>query len=222
MKFKTELDQNKFNLELQSSGLSDVSEFIKSRKTSIKHHVDFRKSQNSKAAWRRNRYKMMKGIKSWHSSTKGKKFHRQLGRFLATRLVEGFELQIDRYELLKAITSVRTHLYIEGEYFRPLDEDVEFELLLEYSLPILKVIEDKIFNRDYSFNHDELELMLRLVDTSEVLETLAESGRIRSSSHEIDIESESTYGVLYQTYGITKNHKGSQILESLIQEESDV
>lgn len=63
----------------------ESSSFVKHRKMIVPMLKDFRKSQQTKHNWRTNKNSMLKGIKKWHSDPEGKKFHRQLGRFLATR-----------------------------------------------------------------------------------------------------------------------------------------
>lgn len=44
---------------------------------------DFQKSQKTKQSWVKNRITNMFAIRKWHKSFAGKKFHRQLGRYLA-------------------------------------------------------------------------------------------------------------------------------------------
>ncbi len=54
---------------------ADLEElYIKARKSIIPKLKDFRKSQNAKQSWRANRYNIMKGIHSFHSSTTGNRY----------------------------------------------------------------------------------------------------------------------------------------------------
>ena len=79
--------------------------------------------------WRRNKNKFKKGIKKWHKSTKGKRFHKALGRFNALR--EGIssyyyndaqkvDLSIGQVnDALLSLSSIETHLFIELQYYEP-------------------------------------------------------------------------------------------------------
>jgi len=214
LKFKTDLDRTLFLAEIQRMDLISAEVipdelfevFVKRRQLVRDKMKNFRKSQNTKMDWRRNRYKRLKGIRKWHSSTQGKRFHRNLSRFLITRIrrenFENFELA-DRFEILKGISSLKTHLYIEGEYFRSsLDEDVEFEELLSYSIPLLNSVEEKLLNSDLmNISNDEFELIFRLVDESELQSMLSDI--INISTDELDqkllntdFNEDLTYGLL--------------------------
>lgn len=119
-----------------------------------------------------------------HNSIKGKRLHRSMGRFLATRYFlsppkekkgKSEALVLSRDLALKAISSMRTHMYIEQGYYMPLSEQVEFEMFTDYALPILQAIESELYEDiGYKFNEDEFELLLRLVDVGEVHKLIAE------------------------------------------------
>ena len=204
IKFKNEHDKSMFELEVGNNPTEEMVEsFIKSRKTLVKKLVDFRKSQDQKSSWRQNRFKLMKGIKKWHKSTLGKRFHRQLGRFIATRVSKNEDF--NRMETLKAITSLRTHLYIEGCYYRDLESDTDFNLLFEYSLPLLLSVEQKILEHvSEDLTIDEAELILRLVDESEVNSSLSILGyEVDKTINEED--NDGTYHSLTRYSTITNN-----------------
>ena len=161
--------------------------FIKHRKPLIKKMVDFRKSQLSSSSWRASRWSHLIGIKKWHRSVEGKRFHRSLGRFLSTRIPrEGtlglqsagdtFESLGSQSETLKAISSVRTHLYINLDYYNSsIQEDADLLEFITYSVPILNEVEIKVFDDTNStLTEDELELLLRLTDRKELCKAIAE------------------------------------------------
>ena len=179
-----------------------VEDFIKKREKEISHLVDFRKSQAAKSAWRRNRYNYMSGIKDFHKSTKGKQMHRKLGNFLATHdfedsiiddtmishlndreeaLDEFCESKIklnmsstDRASLLKALSSVKTHLFIESEYYRDMLEETNFRILLNESKDQLDKAESLLLDYEVSMPVHMLEFICRIADPNTVISRYAE------------------------------------------------
>jgi hypothetical protein len=236
MKFKSDLDRSLFLLELgqpDSTDIETLSEevtetFIKRRRKLIGKLRDFRKSQDNKASWRRFRFKMYKGLKTWHKSTKGKRFHRQLGRFLATKMTENLDkVELERYETLKALSSLHTHMYIEGEYFRPsIDEDVDYETMVEYSLPLLTSLELKILEYKYAdISPDEIEIVLRLTEESEVTSALSaltnsDQSKIKESLKAFSIDEDQTYGLSLKYYQLLEMKSSIDILQSLTEIEN--
>lgn len=175
MRLRSDVDKLALLSEIDRTDLLDTElnssifeELVESRRSLVKKMKDFRKSQNQKANWRRNKWKYLKGIKKFHRSTDGKKFHRTLGRYLSTRIIENFspnrfESTID--DILTAISSARTHLYIDLGYYKPLVEEVEYSELLEYYIPLLNSIELKLIESNVpSLTDEELEGLLRLID----------------------------------------------------------
>jgi len=191
IKFYSELDKQSFILETGLNPLEEsntLRDYVKSRREKIYKIKDFRKSQNTKSAWRRNRWHYMKSIKKFHRSIAGKRFHRQLANILANRFTESNISERDRFEDMKVITSLKTHLVIEASYYQSsLDESVESELLLDYSKSLLDSIENKVYESTYNFNLDELELLSRIVDLSYLNESLYEI-----TNNTVDILVEST------------------------------
>ncbi len=160
-------------------------DFIKRRKPLTAGLVNFRKSQQTKQGWRSSRYKHLRGIHKFHRSIEGKRFHRGLSRFLATHItrthgstsksLRGESLDALQCETLKGLSSLRTHLYIENDYYMPLQENIEFVSFLEYSIPLLNNIELKIFHdATAELTEDETELLLRLCDEKELCKSFAE------------------------------------------------
>ena len=159
--------------------------FIKRRRPLITGLRNFRKSQLTKQQWRSSRWKFLRGIKKFHRSLAGKRMHRSLGRFLATHITrDSMSTLRDRYEsldpfqfeALKALSSYRTHAYIEEEYYMPLSEAEEYSSFMDYVIPLLSTIEMKVYrNSNTEFDEDEKELMLRLVPDTEICKCLAET-----------------------------------------------
>ncbi len=215
MKFSNRLDLELFLSEVgQLDLLGRVDEsyqptdelmelFIKRRKPLVGAIKSFRKSQNTKEQWRKNRWGFMRGIKRFHASTEGKRFHRNLGRFLATRyfhptmksiisldreksdkesrhVKENKEVDLNIFELaeiLKAINSAKTHSYIELEYFMPLLEEVDYWEFLDEILPDLDVIEKRLWLSEQLDDRD-LEVLFRLTEKKEMIKALVESSGI--------------------------------------------
>lgn len=190
MKFKTVDDKKLFYFELgnleklaQCSENSEITEeerksFIKKRSELETLYKDKKKSSKAKAQWREKRYEMMRGIKAFHKSTEGKRFHRNLGRFLATRFTSKDESNSQKYDFLKAINSVKTHLFIEMEYFHQLKEQLELEeLLFDVTIPMVKDIEEKII-RDKRLTADEFTFILDMTETAAVVSSLASKANV--------------------------------------------
>ena len=162
--------------------------FLKRRRGLVRGLVDFRRKQITKQEWRTGRWKFLRGIRKFHSSVRGKRLHRALGRFLATRIFrpklkplhQRYEsLDAVQFEALKALSSYRTHLYIEGDYWQPLEEEADLFSLLEYAIPLLNEIEVKLYNdSDAELSEDEMELLLRLVDDKELCKSISETTNV--------------------------------------------
>lgn len=172
MKFASPQDQSKTE-SLATIDEIGTGDFIK-RRIGILGRVnpllkDFRKSQDAKASWNRSRSTYMKGINRWHSSTAGKFFHRQLGRFLSQR-APLYKESTDVYENnseeltrdLICINSIKTHLLIESEYFVPdFDEHLSLNLMISHALEEI----DRVFNllvTKSQINEDQLVMLTDL------------------------------------------------------------
>lgn len=129
MKFINESDKVIYNAEVQASGMNEF-EFIRKRQDRVKTLKDFRKSQTQKANWRHNRFGMMKGIKAFHKSIAGKKFHRKMGNFLATRDFSGLRYN-ETLELIPLISSMLTHTFLELDYWKNLDDQIEYSIFAD-------------------------------------------------------------------------------------------
>lgn len=158
----------------------EMSSFIKSRGSIIPKLKSFRKSQDGKENWRKNRYSMMAGIKKWHASTDGKRFHRALGRYNAMHDYrrepkESFiENRIsDVVETLKALSSLRTHLFIELDYYHPLNEQVDLEILMEESHPVIQRIEECLLTCR-KIREEDIDFIIRLIEPQSLFHELAE------------------------------------------------
>lgn len=190
MKFKSVEDKKLFYFELgdfkkfiECDDSTIITEeerksFIKKRSEIESLYKDKKKSSKMKSQWRANRYEMMKGIKAFHKSTEGKRFHRNLGRFLATRMTSADENITEKYELLKALNSAKTHLFIEMEYFHQLKEQLQLEeLLLDVAIPLMNSIEEKLIGGD-ELNVDEFLFILDITETAAVVSSLADKANV--------------------------------------------
>jgi len=168
--------------------------FIKRRRPLVRSLVNFRQAQVQKQQWRANRWKFLRGIRKWHKSVKAKRFHRAMGRYMATRIFRPKMSTLATYmkdrnkgrnrfesldplqdEALKAISSMRTHLYIDLGYYQSLEEEANLFQLLEYAIPLLNTIEIKLFaDSESALEPDEEELLLRLVDENELCKSFSD------------------------------------------------
>lgn len=196
MKFYSKLDAQMFLVEIENvKGISDISEsylptneeltsFIKKRTPLVKKLKDYRKSATQKANWRENRYKMMKGIKAFHKSVEGKRYHRRLSRFLSSRITREksketneeleFKTLMEKQGTLKGLNAAKQHLFVELEYFHTLDEQIEIEeFLIDYALPYFRTIEEKVV-KDVDLNDDELVFLFDLTEKNSIITSLSD------------------------------------------------
>mgnify|MGYP001772659543 CR=1 FL=1 len=152
VKFTSKFSEEIFRREFEVSGIEDINEFLFQRRKLELGLVDKERSRLQKQNWRRYRWKYLKGIRRFHKSTAGKRFHKQLGRWLATRPFDKIvyqweqerkaldrEREVERLkdiltlrEFLIAGTSAITHALIEKRYVGLLEEEIEYDLFLEY------------------------------------------------------------------------------------------
>lgn len=183
--------------------------FIKQRKPLVKQLKDFNKSTTQKENWIKWRWRYLKGIRKFHRSIAGKKLHRAMSRFLATRIFS--PNQKEKMEGLvfdgtpKAVSSLKTHLYIESEYYMPLTEHVEFVELVDYSLPVLQSIEYKVYTKEDELTNDEHELLLRYTDEKELIKEIANMFNldVDSVTSELSTRKNSQTNYNELTYGLT-------------------
>ena len=193
MKFFNVLDVQTFLLELKEFDKiheiksheyvptkEEMSSFIKARTPLVNKLKNYRKSADSKANWRANRTKMMKGIKAFHRSVEGKRFHRRLGNFIASRITrdktrnEDLQSLLFKQGYLKGLNSVKQHLFVELEYFHQLEEQIDLEdMIIDYALPMFRVIETKIIN-DEELTSDELVFLMDLTENNALIDSIAQ------------------------------------------------
>lgn len=191
MKFLTDEDAKLFLIEIgcnekASTATKDytptdeeMDTFVRRRRDHESSLKDKDKSRTSKEGWRKNRSKMMRGIKAYHRSTEGKRHHKRLGRYLATRMTSNDECNMA--EALKGLGSAKNCLLTELEYYHVLTEQIALEeAIIDYALPMMNTIELKIIKNE-ELNEDEISLLLDLTETAEVVRSLAlKSGRTES------------------------------------------
>lgn len=131
LKFLTESDKYIFCLQENITPENDLLEVdiskvrISARRKKVSRVKDLEKSKKASKQWRTKKHSLMKGIKKFHKSTKGKRFHRKLGRLIATRNIRS------KNEWLVAANSLLTHLHIQSSYTSSFEEDAQIELLVE-------------------------------------------------------------------------------------------
>jgi len=130
MKFKTQIDEAQFKI----LKLDEIE--VRKRVGLVSKKKDNKKSRIMKDRWRRDKNSLKKGIKKWNKSTKGKRFHKALGRFNALRETAGYQYyymndweetseefrtlsmkQVN--DSLLSLSSIETHLFLELQYYEP-------------------------------------------------------------------------------------------------------
>ena len=192
MKFHNNEDKKLFLIEIEKfklvESVSDSWEptpdlielYIQKRKDIIPKMRDFRRSQSAKKAWRHNKYNYMTGIRKFQRSTKAKRLHRTIGDFLATResLKDKSSFHPYIFETLKALSSVKTHMYIEGEFYHPVNEYLELTDFLEELILMVSRVEKEFLESSFNISTDDLELMYRIVDPKDLQIAFAEANKV--------------------------------------------
>ena len=200
MKFHSDKDAKLFLIEINM--LDDVGSatrdlrptdemigFLRQHRTGLTSGLkSFRRSQASKAMWRKHSAEIMRGIKAFHKSTEGKRFHRNLARFIVRKDFSGYltgrklatsrneSLDTDfweKAETIKAISSAKTHLFIEMEYYHGIYEQIGLEDLLLNHTHELNEIERKVLN-DQELSEDDISLLGLFCETASVVKALAD------------------------------------------------
>lgn len=191
MRFKTDEDAALFlvlevkNFQAAKTATKDyvptkeeMDSFIKRRTSLVDKLKDHRKGQDQKSNWRKNRYKMMKGIKAFHRSTKGKKMHKKLGNFLANRIMrnednKAFALLQRKALHLEGVNTARQHMLVELKYYHEFEEQVEIEeVIVDYSIPMLTKIENAIVH-DLPLSDDQLTFLFDITETGAILQYIS-------------------------------------------------
>jgi hypothetical protein len=120
---------------------------------------------------------MMKGIKAFHKSTEGKRFHKRLGRFLSTRLFRtkrkssnesAFNELLVKQAYLKGLNAAKQHLFVELEYFHLLEEQVDLELFItDHAIPMFRSVELNILN-DEDLNEDQISFLFDILNEEQI------------------------------------------------------
>jgi len=204
MRFTNDNEKKLFLMEIERTDMIDqvsehfspdeemLDEFLKRRSSLISPLKNFRRSQRTKQQWRKDRYAMLKGIKRFHRSTTGKKFHRALGRFIATRLYDrdGFGLTKERakerqganesysdlhevIEVLQGLSSLKTHAFVEMEFYHPLTEEIEYRMFMEELLPFLERLEKKLWLGSFDFTDEDEEFLCRVVSEKAICNSIS-------------------------------------------------
>lgn len=235
MKLRHPTDRKAFLMEVGRPDLFEVREevfdkekdalfeaFFHRRQNLVRRLANFRRRQSTKSSWNRHRWSFLRGHKRFQRSTQSKRFHRNLGRYLSTHLFRRKagelrnEIRKQRLShtseslgtILPSISSLRTHLFLECEYYMPLEEEVELYILLEYAIPLLNSIELKLFSNPQSpLSEEENELLLRLVDVREFHKALAEEYDISYT------ELFEKYQLLKESHSLNEEDKSFFLLE---------
>lgn len=159
IKFKSDIEEKIFLQEVSLSNLP-LEEYVLNRRKIEVGLADRKRSKIAKDNWKQNRREILKGIQKFHKSTDGKKFHRQLSRFLISapkdklvyawdkerdaikkeRDASSLESTLDMIEVLIPLSSAFTHALIETYYYSSLDESVCYNLFLDQFIAELNQI----------------------------------------------------------------------------------
>lgn len=146
----------------------------------------------------------MKGIKRFHKSTDGKKFHRDLGRFLATRNLSGLKYH-EAKTLILPLTSTLTHVFLETEYYLPLGEHVDYEVFSDEAYSEVLQALGKIRDMDADLS-EHGEFLYRVCETVAIVKALAD--KHGKSTDEIEQIWKKAEGIVVKEYNLEKDDDG--------------
>ena len=163
--------------------------FIKKRKKLIEPYKDFRKSKDAEKGWRTARYTHLKGIRQFAKSVEGKKFHKNLANFITNRETGHFLNRYESSELVSHLSSFRTHILLELNYYKPLSEEVDFFNAVEAMIKLVDGYSAEILESVYGYNEFEIkedlfDNIVRILEPAGVIHSFA----IKTGKPEAEVE----------------------------------
>lgn len=163
--------------------------FIKKRKELIEPYKNFRKSENAKQGWRKSRYTYLKGIRELAKTWQYKQFHKKLANYVATRDVGHVLNRFESSELLSQLSSFRTHILLELNYYKPLSEEVEFFNAVEAMIKLVDGYSTQILESIYGYNDFEIkedlyDNIIRILEPAGIIHSFA----LKSGKSEAEVE----------------------------------
>lgn len=157
------------SVDIRFSPTAEMMELFIKRRQSLPGLKAFRKKQNTKQQWRANKYEMLRSIRRFHSSIQGKRFHRNLGRFLSNRifrepLINASMFQTESYndvkDLLKSLSSLETQLYIHMDNYRPVSDEINFDIFKDSVVPITIQVRESAHKMEFDLEESKLDILL--------------------------------------------------------------
>jgi len=147
----------------------EINEFRVRRRTVRQktRRRDPRRSRIAKMSWRKNKSRMKRGLKRFHRSSKGKAFHKALGKFVSrnkskremTEAEHIVDVVNEMHEFRISINSALTHMLIDyknsPEDYMDLDAD-DFDDLFEVVSESLKESQEALDSNDSEIIEDTL------------------------------------------------------------------
>lgn len=177
MKFRDVEDVKLFLIEVGRTDLlesiddeykpsADLFELLYDKRKPLQGLRDHKRSRAAKQSWRHHRYNYMSGIKRFHKSTKGKRFHRELGNFLTRTLFTNRKsiFAESMAECVASIASLRTHVYIEKQYYMPLYESIEYSMFSDDLLAGTLRLEESVMGANHASGWSGGEILEEDVD----------------------------------------------------------
>lgn len=126
------------------------NQFLTNRQSLLSGYKEFSKQMITKMMWLKNRSKMQFAINRFNRSFKGKKAHRDGVKTLLTNI------RPTAAEVLLPLGGIKTHLLIETRYTLPIDDQMEFNTLLDLALPMITAIETRVIETGkFALTEDE-------------------------------------------------------------------
>jgi hypothetical protein len=124
-----------------------------------------------------------------HNSLEGKKFHRKLGKWLVDREPGHFLDRFESSDLVSALSSFRTHILLELNYYKPFSEEVDFFNAVEAIIKLVDGYSAEILESVYSYSEflikeDLYDNIIRILEPAGIIHSFA----LTSGKSEVEVE----------------------------------
>jgi hypothetical protein len=119
----------------------------------------------------------------------GKKFHKKLGRWLVDREPGHFLDRFESSDLVSALSSLRTHILLELNYYKPFSEEVDFFNAVEAMIKLVdgyyaEILESVYSYSEFQIKEDLYDNIVRILEPAGIIHAFA----LKSGKTEAEVE----------------------------------
>lgn len=176
MRFRSKEHENLFRVianDLESPLDSVVETYLNYKQDYVRRTRTWKKSQRTKHAWRKLRFKMRTAIRRYHRSPRARHPRRAVARAVREMRSRGFApegdkavrlplYEYERHEFLRSLSLLRASLYHEASFFDLEEAQIDFGILTDEIAESVLRVEGAVI-REEPVALSDLEAMLALV-----------------------------------------------------------